>query len=464
MNSYFSLNKPILTQEILARTTIFFLIVSAVLIPFYLNRYPILFNDTGTYLRAFNGLASFQHPPLDRPVFYSVFIYLTSLGRRSIYLVPAVQALIEAEILCVIICKYENDLVRVAITVVALALSFLAVMTSCIEPDAWLIIAFSAVISMGFRPARACYSFFIVFIATLFAPANGAIIAAASFISIAILLLVRPIKARQLMIPFIVAFMAGSAGYVTLSVENYAAYGIPSPIAGSSLFLFARFNASKIGGSVLAETCAKPTYSLRPPCVTRDRYKDLGVNNFLWHNKSLNIWTTGNIQFFNKVDRGIEATFPKAIFAMDIRDAIKLSLRVPDNIGQFYGQHTKPALKAIRSFHLNYVAARSSWQHHSFRSFPYLRVVPILEGLFIVYAAISFWNSDRERVANALAFINVLFTLATFVLNSMVDGLSQLAFRYNAKGISVFLILGIAFLALSKRSTPSALLIKCGGN
>jgi hypothetical protein len=439
------------TQITFIRLAIFFSIVNSLLIPMYLNHYPIMFSDTGAYIEAFRGIGSFLHPPADRPVFYSIFIYLTSLGRRILYLAPVVQALFESEILYSIISKYDLDLTKILATVFSLAISFLSVMTSCIEPDVWFIIAFSAIVACGIKPKRWIYTSFIIYITTLFAPANGVIIAAASGFLIGIFILAGRSRKSRLMTPFVVALIAGSAGYLSLSIENYIAFGIPSPIAGSSMFLFARFNASKIGKSVLSATCIKPNYTPLPPCKAMSQYTGIGFNRFLWSNEGFYVWSLKNISFFNSIDKKIEQKDPIKIITMDLHNAIKLSLRLPANMGEMYGQQTLPAIKAVKEFHLGYSAALNARQHKSFISFSYIKTLPLIEALFLLYAVIVYLFSERDRTNDYFVTVYTSFTLATFILNSMIDGLSETAFRFNAKGISVFLVLGIVFLAFSTR-------------
>lgn len=439
-------------RNVARRAGIFVLIVNVLLFPLYWNRYPILFNDTGTYLEAFRNFASFLHPPLDRPVFYSFFIYLASLGRRTLYLVPIVQALVEGELISSMLFEFEGDWPKIILSALALPLSFLAIMTSCVEPDVWLIIGFTAVLAATFNRRRLYYTGFVVFCSTLFAPANGVIIAASSFLLLGIVLAIMRKRHRHLILPFAVAFIAGCVGYATLAVEDYVAFRIPSPITASSLFLFARFNASHIGPQELSAVCAQPANVGLPPCRAVDRYAGIGVNKFLWRNNGFHIWTLNNIHFYAALDRQIEAKHWAQIIAMDLHDAIKLSLKLPKNMDQFYGRRTIPALKAVREFHLDDQRAQLARQHWPSNTFSYLEVSPYIEGLFMIYCLLTYWRSERDQASDLLVGVYASFAVATFLLNSLIDGLSQTAFRYNAKGISVFLILGIGLLALSRRS------------
>lgn len=60
------------------------------LLPALINGYPLVYSDTGTYLRsAFEG-----YVPEDRPYWYGVFIRLASFGGNTLWGVAAVQALL----------------------------------------------------------------------------------------------------------------------------------------------------------------------------------------------------------------------------------------------------------------------------------------------------------------------------------------------------------------------------------
>lgn len=60
------------------------------LLPAFINGYPIVYSDTGTYIRiAFEG-----YVPVDRPYWYGLFIRLASLGGITLWSVAAAQALL----------------------------------------------------------------------------------------------------------------------------------------------------------------------------------------------------------------------------------------------------------------------------------------------------------------------------------------------------------------------------------
>lgn len=61
-----------------------------ILVPSLINGFPLVYSDTGTYLRsAFEGFV-----PADRPYWYGFFIRLTSLGGRTLWGVVVAQALL----------------------------------------------------------------------------------------------------------------------------------------------------------------------------------------------------------------------------------------------------------------------------------------------------------------------------------------------------------------------------------
>lgn len=62
----------------------------AILLPALYNAYPLVYSDTGTYLRS----AFTDFVPVDRPYWYGVFIRITSLGGHTLWGVVVVQALL----------------------------------------------------------------------------------------------------------------------------------------------------------------------------------------------------------------------------------------------------------------------------------------------------------------------------------------------------------------------------------
>ena len=63
-----------------------------IMVPAIINGFPLVYSDTGTYLRsAFQGFV-----PVDRPYWYGVFIRLTSLSGRTLWGVVLAQSLLSA--------------------------------------------------------------------------------------------------------------------------------------------------------------------------------------------------------------------------------------------------------------------------------------------------------------------------------------------------------------------------------
>src|SRR5438105_2339930 len=88
-------NKPVLREAVVTA-----LGVLLIMVPALVNGFPLVFSDTGTYLRsAFEGVV-----PADRPYWYGGFIRLASFNGAWIMGVVVTQAL-----LCAL---YANALMR----------------------------------------------------------------------------------------------------------------------------------------------------------------------------------------------------------------------------------------------------------------------------------------------------------------------------------------------------------------
>jgi len=114
-----------------------------ILIPSIINGYPILFSDTGTYIMS--GMESYV--PIDRPVFYGLFLRVTSLW-ISLWFTAITQALLVI-LFILTVYKYifgsryafRNTLISVALLS---ATTSLAYFTNHIVPD-----IFAAMVIMG---------------------------------------------------------------------------------------------------------------------------------------------------------------------------------------------------------------------------------------------------------------------------------------------------------------------------
>ncbi|MHB2166094.1 hypothetical protein [Alsobacter sp. R-9] len=229
---------------------------TAVLMAFPIaNGFPFMFADTGTYITAFRTF----RVPWDRPVFYSIFVAVSSLG-LSLWLTVLVQAVMSA----VISLLFVNKVLRISSPTAAgigVALTFAITpapwIAAQLMPDIFTGLMILGILSLLLASRRmdrweiaACA--LVIVMATAFHLGNW-VIALGTTLSVA---LVNRVAGRSAPLgSYRVVTACIAAGLVAVLASNVAARGQISLSPGSNVFLFSKLLDDGPGFDVLNKVC-----------------------------------------------------------------------------------------------------------------------------------------------------------------------------------------------------------------
>ena len=267
--------------------TFFFILAvfSLMLIAFY-NRYPVIFTDVGTYIRSgFTGLV-----PVDRPIFYGLFIRHISLA-HSLWFVVLAQSILTIVIILLTLKKvFDAQFVYATTFIISLFLSLttsISYVISHIMPDFFLALVFLGIsnILFGKRLTILQKSFLsIIVIYGCMVHLSNLLISLALLIVIIVLYLfdkkrklIQLERNRLLLLISIVG-----AVWIIMPGINYF-YGVGFKMSRTSnIFTMANFIQSGILRSYLDEYCDTINY---PICESKDSLP-ANVSTFLWGQNS----------------------------------------------------------------------------------------------------------------------------------------------------------------------------------
>lgn len=420
--NYRKLNKNILALSFLLLT-----------LPLILNGYPIVSGDTLTYTHSYTNFNSFFDPPISRPVFYGLFIFLSSVGKSSLFYVALFQDLLMAYLISKIypIKKISFSLLFL---LAYLPISYIAILSNTIIPDIWLSIGYLAVYILIFTDNKKSPLFYLLlFSCGAFAPANGVIILISTFLLWIVMGLKNKKEITLIIFTIILSLFFDS-------YDNYVSYRIFSPIAASNTFWVARLLGDDLAQDQIIKLCAQDKYKNTSPCINKSQYLDRNDQEFEWgsYNNSFDPWNLENQKFFSTVKNKTIAN-NLAEFSYDVfNSGIETLALFPKNLNDIYGGY-----KRDFDYH------QHPWQKSSAKSFSYFPVTNI----GIVFAVIlTLIDNIRYIKRNFSSFIILsVYTASCIIINAFLDGgLSVVDYRYNVKGLGVILIL-YCFILASQR-------------
>ncbi len=447
------MNTKILERKHKNYFTLFFLLL---LIPLILNGYPIIFSDTGTLIHAFDNITSLLHPPLDRPIFYSVFFYITSIGRTSLFFTCIAQ---DALIAYLLYDYYNNRTVYnkplFFLMLIYLPFSYVSILSNTVITDIWLGISFLSSY-MIFDDRKIFYSklfirLFLIYISSLFAPANGVIIILSLVFLSPILFFYKDKKRiyKSLTISIVITL-----GLLTCAFDNYLSYNIFSPIADSNTFFVGRLIGDNLCKSEITNICSSHNFHNTSACINDYQYLHRNGQTFLWghYNHNFSPWDLSNQLFFEHVkDVCLHKKFFN--FADDIvTDGFTTLLSLPNNLGSLYGKYNSNTyVQHIIKKYFNSYSAMHSWQQERYSSFDYLslsnKILIFLLAMSFGHFLIDLYYKKKENI------LLILFAYFAIVVNAFIDGgLSMINPRYNIKGFGIILVL-MCFLLSARFST-----------
>ncbi len=428
-----------LSKAMLVGNRVLFVLAGALLVPLVLNGYPIIFADSANYVSSYRNVTSFLHPPVPRPIFYSFYVFLTSLDGASLVLVCVAQALVVA-ILLVDLLRTGGSRSKLSIFAVAILIpfSFLAVISCSVMPDVWSSIEFLAayLLITGAGERRYFYAA-LVAASVLFAPANGIILAGVMVVFVIVKYLAY--GAREIDRPrLLLAAAAILIGLAVPAIQNRVSFGIASPIAGSGAFLFATLTDQGLTKTALDQYCARNETNII--CTERGAYEGQDSHDILWGppGVAIKIWDPSNQAALNAIDRaailGNWWGFLRGVMQRTFSTLIKL----PDDLDSLYPPAGGWLRTAMAQF---YDMSRfdRSWQGSSAQAFGYLKYYKFALLLGAISSAFLFVGRKLYRCERAVMLVvyAALFILANA---SVTGGLSVPVTRYNVKVLDVAML------------------------
>lgn len=254
------------------------------LLPAVWNGFPLVFSDSGTYLRA----AIERYNPADRPIYYSIFLYLLH-WRISLWPVVVVQAAGTVAVLAIFLRRCLGPLPGrhlAALLALAGAATSLPVFACQIMPDLFTPVMVLALATLVFRdavltPAERWFLLLTVLAAVCFHQANFLIaagtLASAFLVRLAI---VRPAGPGR---PFVMPALAVVLGVGLLVLPNYLAHRMVAVTRGSGAFLLAKTIGDGVGLDYLTARCPQRHYSICPALPAIRHYAETATPQEKWH-------------------------------------------------------------------------------------------------------------------------------------------------------------------------------------
>ena len=426
--------------------------------PLLLNGHPIFFSDSGTYLHAFSDADALKHPPLDRPIFYSIYLYVF----RALFNTNTAAVIVQCMTVAFLTYRFllaisaEGKLSKILAAFCALLpFSYLAVMAGALMPDVWLPCAFlSTCLMLLERGPKQIIYFIIVTCAISFAPANGMILAStlAGCLIITSLLRLRIGKAWRKALPIAGAVLIGM---LLPASNNYYAYGKFTPIVSSSAFLYATLARGELTDGALQKACMTESRSNRI-CENLNLYTKLEGNYFLWNEKwNEPVWNIDNQDLLKKANRIALFNHPFRVILKIIKDAAATMALLPENLDQLYSvkyDKTKWAATQLNAYG-DMQSFQASKQQTQTNVFAYLKIYRLLLLLLALAALVLAFRKKLYGHTGFVVFL--LFCLCFILANAIITGgLSMPDYRYNARALDVAVLMVFCY-ALGLPSQPA---------
>lgn len=415
----------------------------ALLMPLFINHYPLVFNDTGTYIAAIR-----QHSvPVDRPVFYSLYIYVSSLFGKTLYLTVILQAICCASIirsvLRLVFPDHNANMVSLFFCLF-LPLSFTAVEVCTVMPDIWAEIGLLSLLLLILeaKPNKLILLSFICG-AVLFAPANGVIFLGVT-IAYAIIFWIIHKKTSVFKRPFIaLVFILFSLG--VNSGINGIIYKRFSPIADAPAFMFANLNQKKLLDPGIKKYCQ--SYQDTLICKDYSFYRGIPSDQLLWGKagRDIGVFNVKNQVFFDQINK-FSMRKNDAKFIMDTVKIVRRSLfYMPQDIYSLYGAgypQNSNVYKMVEKYY-NIAAFKKTAQQTDQWSFFYLSGYRSLIFFSLILSSLLILLSIKRMTLTK--WLLLAGSLIYLVCNNLIlCGLSEPVTRYTIRGCNICLILFVA--------------------
>ncbi len=444
----------VLTRSLLLIGSVSFLLILA----FY-NRYPIIFSDVGTYVRSgFTGIV-----PVDRPIFYGLFLRHISLA-HSLWFVAIAQSLLTTLLIFLVIRHVFNSNnpflhTFVSCTILSLTTS-VSYVVSHIMPDFFLPVLLLSIFIFLFANNLNIYlKIFLglIIIYSCISHLSNLLISIA--LLIVLLLTFIFINKSHLYLKkyrinlLLLTILIGSV-WIIMPAVNYL-YGIGFKTSRTkNIFLMANFIDSGILQKYLSENCSELNYDI---CENMDELSTTAAG-FLWYPESVlykdcgsmyNCWEKKDAEYgviINDIlkDKYYLGLIIKSSFQKSLTQVISFGIDGREHVTQNHASYGGVKTRLNPDFK-NYRNARQAYgriEFHTLSMIQYI-VVSISIGVLLL-----FMLAPKLRVnLSTKTIIFIFYIILALIINSFVTGtFSGVVNRYQNRIIWLIPFIAIALI------------------
>lgn len=409
------------------------------------NGYPLVYSDTGTYIRS--GMEMII--PMDRPITYGLFIHFFSLG-WSLWFVIIVQNFLTAFVLYEFMKLFDIKESRFSQFYLSVIL-FLVVFTGIgwysnqLMPDFFTPIEVLTIFIILINKKLTVPSLITLGIILIYSLITHFSHLMLGTILIAVILIIKVImKERFRAISFRKILLTGAiilSGWLILPTINYLTEKEFVISKGSHVFLMAHLVDTGILEKFLKENCDNEEYADCKLCQYKDSLP-VDLATFIWTGNILENtggWS-GSEREYNKIIRGTLKQ-PKYLLMNIYRSATYGFIQLTKNeIGQGLSAYNKGSAPYynINMYYYNemnnYINSRQNKWGGVNLKLDKLNSANLFLLILSLFAVILIFTSPLLRKINSITFFFLLFALAAIVLNSFITaGLNSPCERFQAR-------------------------------
>lgn len=440
-------------------STLFLLSLIALSYPCILNGFPLVFGDTGTYLKSANELFI----PADRSFMYGFFIRYTSITDRLIFTIITQSALVSISIYYMTISFFQEKILRnysIAIFLTAL-LSAIPWFSSQLMPDFSVGICSLMIMTFMIRNKFSYKEnlFIIIFLTLLISLHSSNILLSIplAIFSCATSFIIN--KDKLLAIKKILIILIPIAlSVIFLSSASYKNYKKLAILPYGNVMMLARLMDGGVAMDYLKINCNKNTdykvCQILPEILKfYKEEKDLGSppgyasDKFLWGGLNDSIGGFPETQkYASKIINESISNNPLKFF-MDSLNGSMIQLKKV-KIGDSFDPEPvgSPTYHSLMQWYGKKIYGyNESSQFKNGLNFRYINKLFILS--FIILFSITMIMTIKTK--NKLLIYFVLCALVTYIINSVICGsLSAVHERYNARILWIFISIGAIALSM----------------
>ncbi len=433
---------------------------SLLIIAFY-NRYPIIFSDLGTYIRSgFTGIV-----PVDRPIFYGLFVRHISLA-HSLWFVAIAQSLLVTMLMLILIrdiFKSKDPFLHTFVAGVFLSLTTsISYVVSHIMPDFFLPVLLLSIFIFLFSNDLSIHTKIFLGIIIIYSCISHL---SNLLISVALLFLIyigfvffrkkyfdfRKIRNNL----FILSILLGSV-WIIMPTVNYL-YGIGFKTSRTkNIFLMANFIDSGIMQKYLSDNCDESNYKI---CENIDELPTTAAG-FLWDAESVlyknckgmdSCWEKKDIEYgiiINDLfkDNHYLWLVIKSSFKKSIAQIVSFGIDGREHVTETHASYGGIKTRLSPDFK-NYRNARQAYGRIEFHTLSYIQHITVSISLLMILLFVLLPKLREKLSLNIFFFI--AYTIFAIIINSFVTGtFSGVVNRYQNRVI--WLIPFIALMLIIK--------------